>query len=213
MQVCLASTSPARLMLLRQAGIEPITRAPETDEDAVTAQAVAERGADLPPDELVLLLARAKAADVAHRLAAEETDFDGIVIGGDSMFALDGRVYGKPYTTEEATRRWREMRGGTGILHSGHSVFRVRPGEKLHEATAVAEAAVTFADDVTDEEIAAYVASGEPLHVAGAFTVDSLGGAFITRVDGDPSTVVGMSLSTIRRLTRELGVSWTDLWS
>lgn len=200
-------------MLLRQAGIEPITRAPETDEDAVTAQAVAERGADLPPDELVLLLARAKAADVAHRLAAEETDFDGIVIGGDSMFALDGRVYGKPYTTEEATRRWREMRGGTGILHSGHSVFRVRPGEKLHEATAVAEAAVTFADDVTDEEIAAYVASGEPLHVAGAFTVDSLGGAFITRVDGDPSTVVGMSLSTIRRLTRELGVSWTDLWS
>ena len=141
------------------------------------------------------------------------TGFDGIVIGGDSMFALDGRVYGKPYTAEEATRRWREMRGGTGILHSGHSVFRVRPGENLHEATAVAEAAVTFADDITDDEIAAYVASGEPLHVAGAFTVDSLGGAFITRVDGDPSTVVGMSLSTIRRLTRELGVSWTDLWS
>ncbi|MGO1921906.1 MAG: Maf family protein, partial [Microbacterium sp.] len=193
MQVCLASTSPARLMLLRQAGIEPITRAPETDEDAVTAQAVAERGADLPPDELVLLLARAKAADVAHRLAAEDAGFDGIVIGGDSMFVLDGRVYGKPYTAEEATRRWREMRGGTGILHSGHSVFRVQPGGKLHEATAVAEAAVTFADDVTDEEIAAYVASGEPLHVAGAFTVDSLGGAFITRVDGDPSTVVGMS--------------------
>lgn len=200
-------------MLLRQAGIEPITRAPETDEDAVTAQAVAERGADLPPDELVLLLARAKAADVAHRLAAEDAGFDGIVIGGDSMFALDGRVYGKPYTAEEATRRWREMRGGTGILHSGHSVFRVRPGENLHEATAVAEAAVTFADDIADDEIAAYVASGEPLHVAGAFTVDSLGGAFITRVDGDPSTVVGMSLSTIRRLARELGVSWTDLWS
>lgn len=200
-------------MLLRQAGIEPITRAPETDEDAVTAQAVAERGADLPPDELVLLLARAKAADVAHRLAAEDAGFDGIVIGGDSMFALDGRVYGKPYTAEEATRRWREMRGATGILHSGHSVFRVRPGENLHEATAVAEAAVTFADDITDDEIAAYVASGEPLHVAGAFTVDSLGGAFITRVDGDPSTVVGMSLSTIRRLARELGVSWTDLWS
>ncbi|MGO2049566.1 MAG: Maf family protein [Microbacterium sp.] len=213
MQVCLASTSPARLMLLRQAGIEPITRAPETDEDAVTAQAVAERGADLPPDELVLLLARAKAADVAHRLAAEDSGFDGIVIGGDSMFALDGRVYGKPYTAEEATRRWREMRGATGILHSGHSVFRVRPGENLHEATAVAEAAVTFADDITDDEIAAYVASGEPLHVAGAFTVDSLGGSFITRVDGDPSTVVGMSLSTIRRLARELGVSWTDLWS
>lgn len=213
MQVCLASTSPARLMLLRQAGIEPLTRAPETDEDAVTAQAVTDRGGDLPPDELVLLLARAKAADVARRLAADAPDFDGIVIGGDSMFALGGRVYGKPYTPEEATRRWREMRGATGVLHSGHSVFRIRPGQEPREATAVAEAAVTFADDITDAEIAAYVASREPLHVAGAFTVDSLGGAFITRVDGDPSTVVGMSLSTIRRLTSELDVSWPDLWS
>ncbi|CAH0208589.1 MULTISPECIES: Maf family protein [unclassified Microbacterium] len=213
MQVCLASTSPARLMLLRQAGIEPITRAPETDEDALTAQAASERGADLPPDDLVLLLARAKAADVVHRLAAEDPSFDGIVIGGDSMFALGGRVYGKPYTAEEATRRWREMRGATGILHSGHSVFRLQPGLPPREATAVADAAVTFADDISDEEIAAYVASGEPLHVAGAFTVDSLGGAFITRVDGDPSTVVGMSLSTIRALVRDLGVSWPDLWS
>ena len=200
-------------MLLRQAGIEPVTRAPETDEDAVTAHAATERGAELPPDELVLLLARAKAADVALRLAAEDPGFDGIVIGGDSMFALDGQVYGKPYTAEEATRRWREMRGATGVLHSGHSVFRLQPGREPREATAVAEAAVTFAVDITDEEIAAYVASGEPLHVAGAFTVDSLGGAFITRVEGDPSTVVGMSLSTIRALTRELGVEWTALWS
>lgn len=213
MQVCLASTSPARLMLMRQAGIEPLTRAPETDEDAVTAQAVAERGSDLPPDELVLLLARAKAADVAARLAAEDPDFDGIVIGGDSMFALDGHVYGKPYTSEEATRRWREMRGATGILHSGHSVFRIQPAGDLKEATATAEASVTFAADISDDEIAAYVATEEPLHVAGAFTVDSLGGAFITRVDGDPSTVVGMSLSTVRRLAGELGVVWTDLWS
>lgn len=212
MRVCLASTSPARLMLLRQVGIEPITRAPETDEDAVTALAVAERGAELPPAELVLLLARAKAADVAHRLAVEDPSFDGLVIGGDSMFALGGRVYGKPHTAEEATRRWQEMRGETGVLHSGHSVFRLAPGSTPVEATAVAEAAVTFAD-VTDAEIAAYVATGEPLHVAGAFTVDSLGGAFITRVDGDPSTVVGMSLSTIRRLATELGVSWTALWS
>ncbi|MCC2030150.1 septum formation inhibitor Maf [Microbacterium sp. YMB-B2] len=213
MQVCLASTSPARLMLLRQAGIEPLTRAPETDEDAVTAQAAADRGADLPPDELVLLLARAKAADVARGLAADTPDFDGIVIGGDSMFALGGRVYGKPYTPEEATRRWREMRGATGVLHSGHSVFRIRPGQEPREATAVAEASVTFAADITDAEIAAYVASGEPLHVAGAFTVDSLGGAFITRVEGDPSTVVGMSLSTIRRLVNQLDISWPELWS
>jgi len=212
MRVCLASTSPARLMLLRQAGIEPLTQSPDVDEDAVAAAAAAERGADLPPADLVLLLARAKAADVAHRLAADG-EFDGIVIGGDSMFALDGRVYGKPYTAEEATRRWREMRGATGILHSGHSVYRVSPGAEPVEATATAEAAVTFAEDVTDAEIAAYVASGEPLLVAGAFTVDSLGGAFITRVEGDPSTVVGMSLSTVRRLSADLGVRWTDLWS
>jgi len=212
MRVCLASTSPARLMLLRQAGIEPLTQAPDVDEDAVAAAATAERGSDLLPAELVLLLARAKAAAVAHERAVAG-DFDGIVIGGDSMFALGGRVYGKPYTAEEATRRWKEMRGATGILHSGHSVFRVSPGEAPVEATATAEAAVTFADDISDAEIAAYVASGEPLHVAGAFTVDSLGGAFITRVEGDPSTVVGMSLSTVRRLAADLGVEWTDLWS
>ncbi|MDQ0642171.1 septum formation protein [Microbacterium murale] len=213
MRICLASTSPARLMLLRQAGIEPLTRAPQTDEDAIAAQAAEERGSDLPPAELVLLLARAKAADVAHRLAASDPDFDGLVIGGDSMFELNGRVYGKPHTAEEATRRWHEMRGTTGILHSGHSVFRLEPGAVPREATAIAEASVTFADDITDDEISAYVATGEPLHVAGAFTVDSLGGAFISRVDGDPSTVVGMSLSMIRRLVTELGVTWTDLWS
>ncbi|WP_312169901.1 Maf family nucleotide pyrophosphatase, partial [Microbacterium sp.] len=199
MRVCLASTSPARLLLLRQAGIEPLTQSPDVDEDAVAAAAAAERGSDLPPAELVLLLARAKAAAVAHELATIG-EFDGIVIGGDSMFEIGGRVYGKPYTPEEATRRWHEMRGTTGILHSGHSVFRVSPGTAPVEATATADASVTFADDITDAEIAAYVASGEPLHVAGAFTVDSLGGAFITRVEGDPSTVVGMSLSTVRRL-------------
>ena len=212
MRVCLASTSPARLMLLRQAGIEPLTQSPGVDEDAVAEAAAAERGADLAPADLVLLLARAKAADVAQRLA-DDGSFDGIVIGGDSMFELGGRVYGKPYTPEEATRRWTEMRGATGILHSGHSVFRVSPGAAPIEATATAEASVTFVDDITDAEITAYVASGEPLLVAGAFTVDSLGGAFITRVDGDPSTVVGMSLSTVRRLAAELGVTWTDLWS
>ncbi|MCV0335630.1 MULTISPECIES: Maf family protein [unclassified Microbacterium] len=212
MRVCLASTSPARLMLLRQAGIEPLTLSPDVDEDAVAAAEEEKRGAPLAPEELVLLLARAKAAAVARSLAADGT-FDGLVIGGDSMFALGGRVYGKPYTAEEATRRWQEMRGETGILHSGHSVFRVSPDAEPKEATAVAAAAVTFADDVSDAEIAAYVASGEPLLVAGAFTVDSLGGAFITRVDGDPSTVVGMSLSTVRRLATELGVRWTDLWS
>ncbi|SIR72212.1 nucleoside triphosphate pyrophosphatase [Microbacterium sp. RURRCA19A] len=213
MRVCLASTSPARLMLLRQAGIEPETRAPRVDEEAVIAEVEASEGRSLPAPEHVLLLARRKAADVASLLAEEGSGFDGFVIGGDSMFALGDEILGKPYTAEAATARWRDMRGRTGVLHSGHSVFRVTPGQKPREAFAGAEASVTFAADVDDDEIAAYVASGEPLLVAGAFTVDSLGGAFIERVEGDPSTVVGMSLSTVRRLVRELGGSWTDLWN
>lgn len=215
MQVCLASTSPARLMLLRQAGIEPITLAPDVDEDAVIAEVGAAEGRRLDADEHVLLLARRKAADVAARVAAdgfEGTVFDGIVIGGDSMFEIDGEILGKPYTPEAAIRRWRQMRGRTGMLHSGHSVIRVGGGDPA-EAHAVAAASVGFAADVTDAEIAAYVASGEPLHVAGAFTIDSLGGPFIERVEGDPSTVVGMSLSSVRRLAGELGVVWTDLWN
>lgn len=211
--MCLASTSPARLLLLRQAGIEPEARAPQVDEEAVIAAVEAAEGRTLPAPEHVLLLARRKAADVAERLGADDPSFDGFVIGGDSMFALGDEILGKPYTPEAATARWRDMRGRTGVLHSGHSVFRLVPGEEPREAFAVAEASVSFAADVDDDEIAAYVASGEPLLVAGAFTVDSLGGAFIERVEGDPSTVVGMSLSTVRRLVRELGGSWTALWN
>jgi len=213
MHVCLASTSPARLMLLRQSGIEPLTMAPDVDEDAVIIEVEAAEGRRLDADEHVLLLARRKAADVAARLIAEQPGFDGIVIGGDSMFEIDGEILGKPHTAEAATRRWRAMRGRTGVLHSGHSVIRLRPGAGSTEAHAVAAASVTFAADVTDAEIAAYVASGEPLHVAGAFTIDSLGGPFIDRVVGDPSTVVGMSLSTVRRLAGQVGVAWPDLWN
>nr|WP_274637806.1 Maf family protein [Microbacterium bovistercoris] len=213
MRVCLASTSPARLMLLRQAGIEPETLAPDVDEDAVVSAVESSEGRALDPDEYVLLLARRKAADVAARLAADDPAFDGIVIGGDSMFVLDGQILGKPHTAETATARWRDMRGRTGVLHSGHSVFRLAPGQSPVEEHAVAAASVTFTADMTDDEIDAYVASGEPLHVAGAFTIDSLGGPFIERVDGDPSTVVGMSLSTLRRLVRALGLRWTDTWT
>jgi septum formation protein len=212
MQVCLASTSPARLMLLRQAGIEPITAAPDVDEETVIENTEAAEGRTLSADEHVLLLARLKAADVAARVA-EDRSFEGIVIGGDSMFALDGDILGKPHTPQAATARWRAMRGRTGVLHSGHAVILVRAGEVVEEREAVAQASVSFAADVTDAEIDAYVASGEPLEVAGAFTIDSLGGAFIERVEGDPSTVVGMSLSTVRRLATELGVAWPTLWN
>ncbi|MCT9818789.1 Maf family nucleotide pyrophosphatase [Microbacterium sp. W1N] len=213
MRVCLASTSPARLMLLRQAGIEPVSLAPQVDEEAVIAAIESHEQRTLSPEEHVLVLARRKAADVAARLAADEPGFDGLVIGGDSMFELDGEILGKPHTPEVATARWHAMRGRTGVLHSGHSVFRLTPGAAPREAHAVAAASVSFVADATDAEIAAYVASGEPLQVAGAFTVDSLGGAFIERVEGDPSTVVGMSLSTVRALARELDVVWTDLWN
>ncbi|GAA4060439.1 Maf family protein [Microbacterium laevaniformans] len=213
MRVCLASTSPARLMLMRQAGIEPLLRAPEVDEEAVIDDIQAREARVLPPDEHVLLLARRKAADVTVSLVRELPDFDGVVVGGDSMFEIDGQVLGKPLRPEVAVARWEQMRGKTGVLHSGHSVIRVRPGQPAREEYAVAAAAVTFVSDISDAEIAAYVATGEPLQVAGAFTVDSLGGPFIERVDGDPSTVVGMSLSTVRRLCKALGVVWTDLWT
>lgn len=213
MRVCLASTSPARLMLMRQAGIEPLLQAPDVDEDAVIAAAQAAEGRTLPPDEHVLLLARRKAADVAASLAAADPAFDGVVVGGDSMFEIDGQVLGKPHLPDIATARWQQMRGRTGILHSGHSVIRIEPGRAPREESAVAAASVTFVSDITDAEISAYVASGEPLQVAGAFTVDSLGGAFIERVEGDPSTVVGMSLSTVRHLCGRLGIRWTDLWN
>lgn len=209
----LASTSPARRMLLRQAGVEPETRAPDVDEDAVIATVEAAEARVLTPEEHVLLLARRKAAAVVAALAGDDPGFDGIVIGGDSMFELDGEILGKPHLPEVATARWHAMRGRTGVLHSGHSVVRVMPGTTPVEAHAVAAASVTFAADITDAEIDAYVATGEPLLVAGAFTVDSLGGPFITRVDGDPSTVVGMSLSTLRALCRRVDVPWPALWT
>ena len=196
-------------MLMRQVGIEPRLASPGVDEDAVVEKRAAQLGRDLTPEEHVLYLAREKAKAVAVTLA---DDFEGIVIGGDSMFELDGVVYGKPHTAENAMARWRDMRGKTGTLHSGHCVIRIEDGT-LTRAVEVTSATVSFAADITDAEIDAYVATGEPLNVAGAFTVDSLGAPFIERVEGDPSTVVGMSLSTIRRLVRELGVEWTSLWN
>ncbi len=213
MRVHLASTSPARLMLLRQSRIDPETSAPAVDEEAVVADVERREGRILTAPEHVLLLAERKAADVAERLAREDRSFDGIVIGGDSMFEIDGEILGKPYTAEAAAQRWRGMRGRTGLLHSGHAVARVKDGAVTAAVSSTAAASVSFVTDVTDDEIRAYVASGEPLHVAGAFTVDGLGAGFIDRVEGDPSTVVGMSLSELRRLVRRLGVDWTSLWA
>ncbi|SEB37282.1 septum formation protein [Paramicrobacterium humi] len=204
----LASTSPARRMLLAQAGLTAQAFSPEVDEDAAVAAAERDAGAPLSPEQTVALLAQAKAEAGAAMLRARGVR-SGLVFGGDSVFVLDGVIYGKPHTAEEARRRWLLQRGRTGTLHSGHHVIDLATDAAAH---AVAASDVSFTADMTDAEIDAYIASGEPLKVAGAFTIDSLGSAFIDRVTGDPSTVVGLSIPTLRRLVRELGHEWTELW-
>ncbi|GAA4175448.1 Maf family protein [Gryllotalpicola koreensis] len=211
MRLYLASTSPARLWLLHNAGIEPVVVPSHVDEPAAVATAEAEHGA-LAAGHMVQLLARAKAEAVVGA-SPDGAPIDGLIVGCDSAFELDDTIYGKPHKAEIATERWHGQRGRTGVLHSGHWVIDHRGGAARAAAGAVAQASVSFVPDMTDAEIDAYVASGEPLQVAGAFTIDSLGGPFIDRIDGDPSTVVGMSLPTLRRLVRSLGVEWTELWN
>lgn len=210
MRLYLASTSPARLALLRAAGVEPVTLSPGVDEPA-TARAYETEHGRLDAAGMVQLLARAKAEAIVGRLVDGEP-IDGLILGGDSAFEIGGAVHGKPHTPERARERWLEQRGGTGTLHSGHWLIDHRGAVPGRAVGAVAAATVTFADDITDDEIDAYVATGEPLKVAGAFTIDSLGGPFISSVTGDPSAVVGLSLATLRSLVRSLGVEWTALW-
>ena len=202
----LASTSPARLATLRAAGIEPTLVSPGVDEEAVAAAA-----GPLSGPELVLLLARAKAEAVAGSIV-DGSPIDGFVLGGDSAFELDGQLYGKPHTAEVARARWHAQRGRTGLLHSGHWLIDHRSGIPAGAVGDVSTSTVTFAD-VSDAEIDAYVATGEPLAVAGAFTIDSLGSAFITRVEGDPHAVVGLSVSLLRELLLEFDVEWHSLWN
>lgn len=211
MRLYLASTSPARLATLRAAGVEPLLIASNVDEPAAVAAAEAERGA-LGTSEMVELLARAKAEAVVGA-TVDGAPIDGFILGGDSAFELDGVIYGKPHTPEVARERWNLQRGRTGRLYSGHWLIDHRGGRASRAGGAVASADVTFADDIGDDEVDAYIATGEPLKVAGAFTIDSLGGPFITRVEGDPSTVIGLSLSTLRRLFLDAGVSWPALWN
>ena len=201
MRLYLASTSPARLATLRAAGIEPVVIPSQVDEDAAVAAA-----GPLTPVETVQFLARLKAEAVVS------PDLDGLVLGGDSLFELDGIVYGKPHLPEVARERWQLQRGRTGHLHSGHWLIDHRGGIPARAVGAVATAGVTFAGNITDDEIDAYIATGEPLEVAGAFTIDSLGAPFITAVDGDPHAVVGLSLSTLRSLLLDVGVAWPTMW-
>ena len=223
MQLFLASTSPARLATLRSAGIEPVVVHSDVDEDAVVASVETKSG-PLSAEDMVLILARAKAEAVTSTsslVEASSADSRGVlVLGGDSAFVLDGIIYGKPHTPEAATTRWRAQRGRTGHLYSGHWLIHLIDGKPAPSGVGagsgvghVSVAEVSFANDITDAEIDAYVASGEPLKVAGAFTIDSLGSAFIDRIVGDPSTVVGVSVPTVRRLARELDVEWPELWN
>ncbi|TFD69498.1 Maf family protein [Cryobacterium ruanii] len=211
MRLYLASTSPARLALLRTSGIEPVLINPDVDEARVVADTEALRGEPLEPGALVELLARAKAEAAAS--AAPAKALDGLLLGGDSVFVLDGVIYGKPHTAEAARERWERQRGRTGTLYSGHWLIELNGGVPGRAIGAVARAEVTFADDLDDAELDAYIATGEPLFVAGAFTIDSLGAPFITSIVGDPSTVVGLSLPTLRRLVRVLGYEWPTLWN
>lgn len=210
MRLYLASTSPARLQTLRAAGIEPIALPPGVDEEAAVAAREAEVG-PLPAPEMVQLLARAK-AEALIGATHDGGPIDGLILGGDSAFLTGGAIHGKPHTPEVAKARWLAQNGGHGDLWSGHWLIDHRGGEVRGAVGRADMATVRFAA-LDEAEIDAYVATGEPLFVAGAFTVDSLGGPFIRRVEGDPSTVVGLSLSTLRDLVRELGVEWTSLWN
>ena len=202
----LASASPARLATLRSAGIEPLVQVSGVDEAAVLA-----RYPGIDPVDAVLALAMAKAQDVAA-IAPDDAD---LVLGCDSLLELDGEIHGKPADAAEAVSRWRRMRGHSGTLHTGHWLVDLRAAEAGGTAAtlgATSSTRVTFAD-LSDAEIAAYVATGEPLAVAGAFTVDGLGGPFVTGIEGDHHGVVGVSLPLLRDLLGEVGVTVPDLWA
>ncbi|WP_243400859.1 MULTISPECIES: Maf family protein [Isoptericola] len=211
-QLVLASRSPARLATLRSAGVEPAVRVSHVDEDAVLA-AARERYPDLPPSDAVLVLAQAKAEEVARVLDGDHDAPGALVLGCDSMLEIDGEIVGKPGTAEVARERWRSMRGRSGVLHSGHWVVDCRShddGGTGATLGATSSTTVHFAD-LDDAEIDAYVATGEPLEVAGAFTIDGLGGPYVERLEGDPHGVVGVSLPLLRELLAEIDVPFRHL--
>jgi septum formation protein len=204
--IVLASASPARKKLLHAAGIEPSVVVSSVDEDAVTTAARETYGA-LAPEDVALVLARAKAEDVAAEVAGA------VIVGCDSVLELAGEIHGKPADAAEAVLRWRRMRGASGVLHTGHWVVDTREhsaGGTGATLGATASTTVHFAR-LTDAEIEDYVGTGEPLRVAGAFTLDGLGGPFVAGIEGDPSNVVGLSLPLLRELFAEVGLAWHSL--
>jgi septum formation protein len=195
-RLVLASASPARLATLRSAGLGPEVVVSGVDESTARVD---------DPAVLALELARLKARAVVERLPRDRSAW---VIGCDSVLELDGAIHGKPRDAAEARARWQSMRGRSGVLHTGHCIVDTGTDAEVGRS---ADTVVHFAD-VSDAEIDAYVGTGEPLHVAGAFTIDGLGGAFVRGIEGDPHTVVGIGLPLLREMFADLGVRWTDLW-
>jgi septum formation protein len=191
----LASASPARLRLLHDAGLDPSVVVSGVDESAVV---------EVDPRRLVETLATAKARTVAADVGGR----DALVLGCDSMLLFDGETLGKPGSAEAATERWQRMRGNSGTLLTGHCIIDTTTGREVSDVAAT----VVHFGTPTDEELTAYVASGEPLQVAGAFTLDGRAAPFIDAIDGDASNVIGLSLPLLRRLLAQLGVGITELW-
>jgi septum formation protein len=206
-RLVLGSASAGRLRVLLQAGIEPLVAVSGVDEDAV----VAALGSDTSPADVVRSLAQAKADQVATVLDPAVAA-DCVVIGCDSMLYIDGRLIGKPASADAARSQWRSMGGRSGQLYTGHCVLRLLDRETTHRMAESSLTTVYFAAP-TDADLEAYLDSGEPLAVAGSFTLDGLGGWFVDRIDGDPSNVIGLSLPLTRVLLRRVGLSVAELWA
>ncbi len=198
--VILASASPARLMLLRSQNIQPIVIASEINEKEIEEQ--------LKDSSTEIVVKELSIAKANYVLTNNVSLNSGILIAADSMLEFESQSLGKPLNAENAIARWQKMRGKSGILHTGHTVIRL---DNKQTITRVVSTKVEFAN-IDDKEIIDYVATKEPLNVAGAFTIDSLGAAFVKEVQGDHSNVIGLSLPALREIVRELGLSWTSLW-
>jgi septum formation protein len=215
----LGSASPARLETLQRAGVTPYVLVSDVDEDSVVADALSRFG-ELAPEDVALVLARAKCEAVTRHLSVgaappEDAPVGALVLGCDSVLELDGEVHGKPADDAEAISRWKQMRGTSGVLHTAHWLIDDRDDQDGGTGAtmgSVASTIVHFAR-VSDDEIAAYVATGEPLHVAGAFTIDGLGGPFVSGIEGDHHNVVGISLPLLREMLGEINVGWFELCS
>lgn len=196
-RLILASASPARLETLRRAGLDPEVIVSNVDESGVSGP---------NPAVTARMLAALKADAVAQNLPPLPPGT--LILGCDSLLDLDGEALGKPGNADAAIARWRVMRGRQGVLYTGHCLLEPATGRR---DARVAGTTVTFAD-LSDAEIEAYVATGEPLHVAGAFTIDGRGGAYVQRIGGDHHNVVGVSLPMLRTMVVEFGIAWHQLW-